>query len=515
MTELPTPHDHAEQTALFRWGLIGKLCSADRSRGALRAELRSLSRERVRPPGSQTTRSFSVPTLERWLYAARRGGFEALRPKARSDKGFAQALTAEQSTLLLDIRAEHPDASTALILATLQAQGQLDKGTLSEPTLRRFYDQHGQSPRKRPQGGKARMRWEAERPMALWHGDVCHLPGVQIGGETVTVRVHGLLDDASRYVVALDAMLQERELDMMHVLSGALLRQGLPGVLYLDNGATYRGKALEVVCARLDIKLLHPGPYDPQARGKMERFWRTMRSRCTDHLGALSGLPELQQRLDRFLSLHYQRAPHGGLLGRTPADRFAERGEVDRPAPAKLAEAMTVQESRRVSGDNVVSLDGHRYQLDQGFLAGKVVTVHRPLLGDDKPWVEHERKRLLLHPADPVRNGKTRRAALPTAAPRKPSGVRFDPTAPAEESDDELFLSHPLQPERSALYQGTPGRRVVAAAFQAGARRPDRRGHRSARAGPADRRAGSGQNVCAACPAAAPRAAIVSIDVLL
>ena len=358
MPILPTPADHAEQTALFRWGLIGKLCSAERSRGALRTELRALSHERVRPPGSDVTRRYSVPTLERWFYAAKRGGLGALRPKARSDRGFAQALTPEQRALLLDIRAEHPHASTALILTTLTQQGQVDTGVVSEPTLRRFYDQHGQSPRTRLRVGKARMRWEAERPMDLWHGDVCHLTGVVLGDKTVTVRVHGLLDDASRRVMALEAMLQEREVDMMHLLYGALLRHGPPGTLYLDNGATYRGKALEVVCARVGIKLLHPGPYDPQARGKMERFWRTMRARCTDHLGALSSLAALQERLDRFLAKQYQDAPHGGLLGRTPAARFAERETGERFAPKALSDAMTIQESRRVSGDTIVSLEG-------------------------------------------------------------------------------------------------------------------------------------------------------------
>ena len=47
-------------------------------------------------------------------------------------------------------------------------------------------------------------------------------------------------------------------------------RHGRPDALYLDNGSTYRGHALETACARLGITLLHAKPYDPQARGPIK-----------------------------------------------------------------------------------------------------------------------------------------------------------------------------------------------------------------------------------------------------
>ncbi|AUX44961.1 uncharacterized protein SOCE26_064310 [Sorangium cellulosum] len=78
--------------------------------GQLAAELRALSEQRFRPPGAHSTRSYSVPTLERWLYAYRSAGLDGLRPQLRSDRGFAQELSEELRTLLLDIRREHPDA---------------------------------------------------------------------------------------------------------------------------------------------------------------------------------------------------------------------------------------------------------------------------------------------------------------------------------------------------------------------------------------------------------------------
>ncbi len=100
---------------------------------------------------------------------------------------------------------------------------------------------------------------------------------------------------------------------------------GAPTTLYLDNGSTCRGDALRVCCERLDIALFHAKPYDAPARGKMERFWRTLRAAVLDHLGGLTSLHDVQVRLNAFLDEHYHHAPHGWLLGGAPADAWASR----------------------------------------------------------------------------------------------------------------------------------------------------------------------------------------------
>jgi len=311
------PKDHAEAVALFRSEVVGALTRRELDHGELHHELRLLSQKRYRLPGSKLGRCFSVPTLERWYYRYKRGGLEALRPGPRSDRGRARELTEDQRQLLLDIRREHRAASVPLILRTLVAEGRLQRGAISAATVRRLYVDAGLDRIARRDGSspKTRLRWQAERPGALWHADVCHGPPLVVGEKKLPVRIHGILDDASRYVVALQAMHQERELDMLHLMVRALRKHGSPDVLYLDNGSTYRGDILRLGCERLAITLLHAAPYDPEARGKMERFWRTLREGCLDHLGRQTSLEALQRHLDAFLAEHYHRAPHAALLG--------------------------------------------------------------------------------------------------------------------------------------------------------------------------------------------------------
>ena len=57
-----SPRDHGEEVAVFRYGLLGQVVSRPLDHGELAAELRRLSEQRVRPPGSDTTRVYCFPS---------------------------------------------------------------------------------------------------------------------------------------------------------------------------------------------------------------------------------------------------------------------------------------------------------------------------------------------------------------------------------------------------------------------------------------------------------------------
>lgn len=433
--------DHGEDVALFRSEIVGALTRRDLSRGDLAAELRELAKVRRRLPGSDHTRTFSVTTLERWYYAYKHRGLDGLKPRRRSDRGRCRKLTAEQRALLVDIRREFPSATVPLILRTLISDGRLDARAISTSGVQRLYRELGldRVPMRDGSSPKTRLRWEAERPGALWHGDVCHAAAIVVAGEKRPVRIHAMLDDASRYIVAIEARYQEREEDMLDLVVGAIRRHGPPDGLYLDNGATYRGDILRVCCGRLGISLRHARPYDPQARGKMERFWRTLREGCLDFMGALSSLHDVNVRLIAFLDTHYHKAPHASLMGRAPETVFREGERApDDVDEKRLREALTVRVRRRVRRDSTVSIDGVDWELDQGYLAGQVVTAARCLVDPKEvPWLEHDDKVFQLHRVDAKKNGTTARPPRRSMSTTKPTTPpEFDPNRAAM---DKLF----------------------------------------------------------------------------
>jgi transposase InsO family protein len=418
------PRDHAEAIALFRAEVIGALAHREFLRGELAAALRELTKVRFRAPRSRFSRCIAASTLERWYYRYRAGGLVALKPLPRSDRGRARELTDAQRALLLDIRREHPTASVALILRTLVADGRLQKDAVSETTIARLYREAGLPRGVRPDG-HTRLRWQAEHPGALWHGDVCHGTALRVGETTRPLRIHALMDDASRYVVALEAHHTEREADMLALFRATLRRSGAPDGLYLDNGPTYIGETLRIACERLDVTLIHAKPYDAPARGKMERFWRTLREGCLDHIGTMTSLHDVQARLLAFLDEHYHKAPHGGLLGKTPAEVWANARTrvVDE---RELSAALTVRARRRVRKDGTVDISGVPWQLDQSFLSGCLVTIAVDMTGTAEPVVEHDGSEYVLRPVDVVAAGKTRRKR-PVPEANETDTVPFDP----------------------------------------------------------------------------------------
>jgi transposase InsO family protein len=431
MSELK-PKDHAEAVALFRSEIVGALTRRELDHGELREELERLSQKRYRPPGAKTTRRYAASTLERWLYRYKKGGLDALRPEPRSDRGRARELTPEQRELLLDIRREHRAASVSLILRTLVAEGRLNEGAVSAATVRRLYAEHGldRIARRDGSGPKTRLRWQVEHPGALWHADVCHGPSLLIGKEHKPLRIHGILDDASRYIVALEAQHTEREIDMLRLMVRALRQHGAPDALYLDNGSTYRGDTLRVACGRLGISLLHAKPYDPESRGKMERFWRTLREQCLCYLSKDASLHDVNVRLWSWLGQHYHVAAHAGLLGSCPSAVWAraEQRPDDAIDEQRLRDALTVRERRRVRRDTTVTIEGQEFELDQGFLAGQLITaawcpLDEPLV----PWAELHGKRYPLHPVDRVGNSRRRRPPRREASETDRPKTAFDP----------------------------------------------------------------------------------------
>jgi transposase InsO family protein len=425
---LPKPKDHAEAVAVFRAQIIGPALARSLPRGKLAALLRELASEQYVPPGAKRRHRFGSSTLERWYYAYRRGGLAALRPRPRKDRGRGKKLPPELRELLLDIRREQPAASVPTILLELQLAGRLAKDTVTAATVRRLFREHGldrvslKHAAQVGERGRLRLRWEAEAPGLLWHSDVCHGLRISIGGQAPQmVLIHGLLDDHARFVPYLEARLAETEADFLAVLCQAVRRHGPPSALYVDNGACYRGEALTLVCARLGIRLVHAAPYDAPARGKQERFWRTLREQCLDLIegASLDSLHAVNIHLWQWLDERYHRTPHGGLVGRTPSEAWLAATNTLAPPVSddRMAQVLELRAERKVKKDSTLQWHGKTYEVVGRYLAGRTVTVISSLLDPSRLRLEHLGKPIEVFPVDVHQNAHRRRGPRTSSTP--------------------------------------------------------------------------------------------------
>jgi putative transposase len=137
----------AEKLALFRYGLIAPLVLETLPRGELTRRAHDIASRHYDIPFSKRT-TVSVDTLLDWAVRYRDGGFEALAPKPRQDRGQSRAITPQLATLIERLKRENPHRTGTTLLRELALSAGNDAPTLSAATLYRFLKQRGLSERQ-------------------------------------------------------------------------------------------------------------------------------------------------------------------------------------------------------------------------------------------------------------------------------------------------------------------------------------------------------------------------------
>lgn len=409
-----------EQIALFRYGVISDLVSRPLAPGEKERLLEAIGEKEWEIPGT-SRRRIARSTARDWVALYEAMGFEGLEPRTRSDQGTSRAIPETVQHLLLQLRRERPKASVESLIRAARLSGQVSAEVrLAPSTVRRLFEAHGFQAPPAGEGGEATPDARAfTHPYVgdLWMSDVMHGPRLLEPGRSRGTKtyLHALLDDASRLVPFAAFDRSESSACFQEALKQAFQRRGIPRRLYCDNGALYRHRHLQVVCATLGISLIHSRPGRPRGRGKVERFFRHVRSAFLPHVTEthLADLAALNRVFWAWLEGEYHQSSHRGLDGRTPLERFLDDAERIRPAPEDLDRLMRMKAERRVARDRTVRLEGRLYEAPDGFVGEKVEVLYdpydpgRPVHLRRRGETEEHRLRLL----DAETNARLRRLA--------------------------------------------------------------------------------------------------------
>lgn len=371
---------HAQSVALFRYGLIADLAQLPPGSKGLYARIREKAAVEHTIPGTTRTR-VAAETIRDWLKRYRRGGFDALMPRRRADRGRARAIPEPVAELLCSLKELKPALSVRLLIREARATGEVPPELpLPASTVHRLFAAAGLMAKKPEQPSpQDRRRFAFVEAGELWMSDVMHGPTVLVG-ERVRRKTYliAFLDDATRVVPYSAFALSENTQAFLPVFKQALVRRGLPARLYVDNGANFRSHHLALVCAKLGVALIHARPYQPQGKGKVERWFRTVRAQLLPTLTApdTASIDALNRRLWAWTEGEYHHCPHRGLDGETPLERWARcAAHVRYPeAGLDLDELFLFEAKRRVQKDRTVSLNGVVYEVDAA-LVGETVTL--------------------------------------------------------------------------------------------------------------------------------------------
>jgi putative transposase len=381
--------DQLREEGLRRYGIIAPLLQEGLTEGEKRHIRRLIcSRE-----------GLSERTLRRYVAAFRRGGFDALLPRERKDKGSCKAIPPQALELAAELRRELPGRSAERIRQLLASEGY----TVARSTLERHLRQRGLSSReiKAEQKQVASRRFNRVGRNTLWQADLKYgpyLPDPNRPGRKMRTYLLAMIDDATRLVVHAEFYDNQRLPILEDTLRKAITKCGLPDNLYVDQGKIFVSQWLRLACAKLRIRHLGARAYSPEAKGKIERWNRTVDEFIQEaYLEKPQTLEQLNRLFRAWLSEGYNHREHSALNGKTPAQAFTQDPKPLRfPSPEALREAFLWEKSPRVDKSGCICLNGRRYDVGVEYIRKRVLVRYDPFdLSVVEVWSDGEKKKLV------------------------------------------------------------------------------------------------------------------------
>jgi len=362
-----------EQIAVFRFSIIhefvgGANLTQDEKRRLL---LEKCERKWIIPYSNRSR--ISELTIYRWIrrYLESGGNIESLYPRARQDQGKPRKLDDEAIGAIVNARRQQLGIPVPLLLTRLKQQNLIPRQTGLTTVYRLLHHYGLMDNTPKPED---RRRFEAEEPNDIWQSDVMHGPKVLVDQKSRKTYLIAFLDDHSRLILFAGFYLSENLEAFMDAFETAMAKRGLPRKLYVDNGAAFRSHKLEFTCASLAISLIHARPYKPQGKGKIERFFRTVRS---DFLptAEMSCLEQLNRSLTQWLENEYHQRKHSAT-GMTPFERFTRNLECIRKPPQNLKSHFRKAVYRVVAKDRTITLDGNLFEAPVSLIGKRVMLMY-------------------------------------------------------------------------------------------------------------------------------------------
>ena len=309
---------------------------------------------------------FTWRTIQTWLSIYKQYGVQSMVSRPRSDKGTHRKVSLEhlQEAIeqvlpdFLDVR-----YNKMMIYRRCIERGALSHAECSQTSFFKLVREYDMLTPPAQTDNKRRLAFSKLHANEMWQLDTMVGPYVKNGKTSTQSKLIAFIDDASRVIPHGQFFFSENTDNLILALKSALYKRGIPQTLYVDNGAIYTSQEINQICARLGTILCHTPVRDGAAKGKIERFFRTVRDQFLLQKLDLSSLDALNRQFHHWLETDYNAAIHSTLQMK-PIDRFGlDLARIRFLDPMEANdELFYVEETRTVRKDNTFSVDNVRYE---------------------------------------------------------------------------------------------------------------------------------------------------------
>lgn len=312
-------------------------------------------------------RQFTWRSIETWRVRYRKHGVTALTRQSRSDKGRTRNVTPQEvaeaieQVMGLFHGSKHPPKA-AVYRACIE-QGILQRHLIAPNTFSRMVKDYELLKPIDEHSRKIRKAFAKAYANELWQADTMFGPYIDHEKRKVPAKLIAFVDDASRVCIHGEFFVSENTAALIEAFKMAFYKRGIPEALYVDNGSIYTSKEIVQICARVGCLLNHAPLRDGAAKGKVERFFRTVRDQFLIRDLDLSSIDALNTQFSQWVEEEYNVRTHS-TLNMSPLDRFSlDRNRIRYLTANEFSdELFFVEEDRTTRRDNTFSFKNTRYE---------------------------------------------------------------------------------------------------------------------------------------------------------
>ncbi len=382
------------EIALFRYGLIAPVVTNTYTEPSKMQYFRNVASNTYIVNGKETI--YTPSTIKKWYQSYNKYGYNGLLPKTRSDSQTSRKLSKDTTDMIIKIKQTYPHISGTLVYNKLVEIGYINPNDVSLGTVLKFIRDN--KTLFNETDNTDRRAFVMEHSNDCWQADTSHGPYLTINGKKILTYLIAIIDDASRLIVGAKFFFNDNAVNLQEVMKSAVKKYGVPKKLFVDNGKTYKNEQLSIICASLGLVLIHARPYSGASKGKIERWFHTMKETWMRGLdwNSISSIDELNKLLNDFVYT-YNQTNHSSLTNEnndniTPNTRWFKDQEVIRKLDNNFIDIAFLHTAYpTIRSDAIAYIKGREFEVNMKYIGKKIVVKYDPVTLEDA-WIYEDGK---------------------------------------------------------------------------------------------------------------------------
>lgn len=367
-------NENSEDFALFRFSIICPLVNGTTKEKSISAFARRASENIYMFKEKECMVSLS--TIKRWYYSYKKDGFDGLIHGNLCKSYLPKKLSEDARIECLRLIEQYPKITSTKIYEKLIESMVISSDEISLRSIQRFVAEFRNSDDFKTQ---LRKHYEMKHPNDMWQTDTSVGPYILLRRKKYRTYIIMFLDDCTRCIVGFGVFLQDNQINMQKTFKRAIRSYGIPKILYCDNGGPYVARQLKLICAQLGIEHKTAKPYSPEAKGKVERAFRTIKDGWMNSCdwNNFACLEDVEKSLSEFIK-KYNSSKHS-TTGKIPEISFFEyNGIKEVTNESELAAKFMHRIERKVNNCRCINVNNIKYEVENAKPGSKIEITFDP-----------------------------------------------------------------------------------------------------------------------------------------